>query len=196
MKDYDYSSEIIKTEQFQLLRHLQHCSSNVVHENDQVLLNGTFYNYCDNSVEMKEYREQQKNKFVQSIISVINDRYPNLSTELIKQIAVRCSDHSLDNKADRLLDIDICALQYFEENRLNDQLNECLENINDSSSKTRIDSFDIETYSEEYAKYFVLSQLSKHIKNNSEPLLTWGEARLVAEINANFVKKNNVSKTF
>ena len=196
MNEYDYSDEIIKSEEFNILRNLQHCSSNVVHENDQILLNGTFYNYSDNSDEMKEYREQQKNGFVQSIIGIVSERYPNLRDDQKKQIALKCSAHSQENIADTLLDIDICAMQYFEENKLNNELLQCIENVKDSVTKIKRGSFDIETYSEEYAKNFVINQLNKHIQNSNEPLLTWGEARLVAEMNTEFVKQNKSSMIF
>ena len=196
MNEYDYSGEIIKSEKFNILRHLQHCSSSVVHENDQIFLNGTFYNYSDNSDEMKEYKEKLINEFVQSIIGVISERYPSLSDEQIRQIAVKCSGHSQENIADNILDIDICAMQYFEENKLNNELYQCIENLKDSVTKIKRDIFDIETYSEEYAKSFVLSQLNKHIQNANEPLLTWGEARLVAEMNTEFVKQSKASMTF
>ncbi|MDD6879345.1 MAG: hypothetical protein PUD59_03840 [bacterium] len=196
MNKNDYSGEIIKSEEFNILRHLQHCSSSVVHENDQIFLNGTFYNYSDNSDELKEYKEKLINEFVQSIIGVISKRYPSLSDEQIRQIAVKCSGHSKENIDDSILDIDICAMQYFEENKLNNELHQCIENIKDSVTKIKRDTFDIETYSEEYAKSFVLSQLNKHIQNANEPLLTWGEARLVAEMNTEFVKQSKVSITF
>lgn len=194
--EIDYSGEIIKSEEFNILRHLQHCSSRVVHENDQILLNGTFYNYSDNSDEMKEYKEKLINEFVQSIIGIISERYPSLSDEQKRQIAVKCSGHSKENIADIILDIDICALQYFEDNKLNDELHQCIKNIRDSVNKIKRESFDIEIYSEGYAKDFVLSQLNKHLQNGNETLLTWGEARLVAEMNIEFVKQNKASMMF
>ncbi len=198
MIEHDYSNEILNTEEFKLMRQFQSCSHGVVHENDQVLLNGVFYNYGDNSEEMRKYRQEQKENFVKSISKIILERYPNLNEEQIRQIAFRCSAHSQEKQEDILLDIDICALQLFEEKQLDDNIKRCLEKIKESTEKTQDKQLSIESdsYSEEYAKYFVLTKLYKHMQNNNEPLLTWGEGRLVAEMNAEFVKQKKSSMIF
>ena len=97
---------------------------------------------------------------------------------------------------DTMLDIDICAMQFFEANQLDNELHQCIANVKDSVARVKRESFDIETYSEAYAKNFVLSKLDKHIQNGDEPLLTWGEARLVAEMNTELVKQNKGTMIF
>ena len=193
MENDDYSKEILESEQFNKLRKLQSGSCNVVHENDQIFLNGMFYYYNDPSVEMREYKEEEKKKFVESIIDIVLERYPNLTEKKKKKIASICSDHPLGHKTDILLDIDICTLKFIEENQLTDNMKDCLENIKERLSAMQYGWFNREVYSEDYAIFFITEKLNEHMQDSNKPLLTWGEGRLLTEMNVEYIKQNTAS---
>ena len=131
--------------------------------------------------EIVKQNKLEHQQFIEQELMNIKKMYPELNENHLLTAANLCSRHQSD--IDAAIDRDICVIAVTEGNDLSQEsykkaLNNLKINLTNYFNKSGTITYDAISYSEERVVPIVVGQLQKHLSDSSNPLLTWGTARL------------------
>mgnify|MGYP003304980135 CR=1 FL=1 len=131
--------------------------------------------------EIVKQNKLEHQQFIEQELMNIKKMYPELNENHLLTAANLCSRHQSD--IDAAIDRDICVIAVTEGNDLSQEsykkaLNNLKTNLTNYFNKSGTITYDAISYSEERVVPIVVGQLQKHLSDSSNPLLTWGTARL------------------
>lgn len=186
--DWDIVADILKSDNFILNAKKQHGAYSPVYDQGLIFSEEVIN---ENNLLQKEFVEQELN--------ILKEKYPDLNENYLIAAANLCSRHQSDIGSS--IDRDICVITVTE------GLNECKEtyinalnnlkiNLNNYFIKKGTISYDTISYTEDRVLPIVVWQLKNHLIDSSNPLLTWGMARLaLAELSNIQIQKEQQRKS-
>lgn len=168
--DWDIVSDILKSEFFIENSKNQFGAYSPVYDQGIIL--------PEEIVKQNKLEQQQ---FIEQELINIKKMYPELNENHLLTAASLCSRHQSDINA--AIDRDICVIAVIEGNNLSQEsykkaLNNLKTNLTKYFNKSGTITYDAVSYSEERVVPIIAGQLQKHLSDSSNPLLTWGTARL------------------
>lgn len=171
--DWNTIDSILKSEDFIEKAKRQHGSYELVDEQEIVL-----------PQEIIGANDLANQDFINEEITILKERYPELSETKLMDVATMCSRHWSSTDAD--IDRDICVAiktDGIEEEK--EVYIKALSNLKmdytNFIKENGVIAYDSMRYSENQVALMVFSLLQKHLLDSKNQLLTWGEARLALD---------------